>query len=387
MQMARSDDAFEDGARRADRLEDAIADRWRAFVASRSFALLVFIVAVLLSAFLAFKLVGNQITETNLLTESRVSLARYLDGTADRPFAHRVLTPLLVRFAQNVLHVPALVGMLPAVVPQKMAALCALATSEPAPSCDSVTAYFAVAYASVFCFLITIYAMTLRLFGRPVISLLSVGFFYLAVNAVLLLKLSHIYDFGLLLLVSLLLLALEYRKFVLYTVLLALAYANKETTILYAGVFFWVNVGRMKLAQNLLYFGIQILLFVVVHGSIRLYFAGNGGAGHEYYLPLQIYFFTEHIDLPMLLFMVFSVILVFYRFAEKGYLLRRASIVMLPWFVLFMVGGVQRELRVIFEIFPLVLLLATDSLVRFVLTDANPASAAPDARLELAGGR
>ena len=383
--MARSNDAFAGGAGRADRLEDAIADRWHAFVASRSFAFLVFIVVVLLSAYLAFKAVGNQITETQVLTESRVSLAKYLNGTVDRPFAHRVLTPLLVRFAQNVLHIPALVGMLP-VLPGKMAELCTRATSEPAPTCDNVTAYFAVAYAYAFGFLIATYAMTLRLFGRPFIALLSVAFFYVTVNAVILLDLSHIYDFGLLLFVSLLLLALEYRKFILYTVLLALAYANKETSVLYAGVFFVANFGLMSLARNLAYFTVQMLLFAVIYGAIVLHFAGNGGAGHEYYLPLQIYFLSEHITLPMLLFMTFAFVLVFYRFREKAHVLRRSSIVMLPWFVLFMIGGWPRELRTMFEIFPLILLMATDSLVRLVLGDVNPARVASNARLERAGG-
>ncbi len=214
--MARSDAAFAGDARPADSLTDALTDRWRSFVASRSFAILIFIIVVLLSAYLSFKAVGNQITQTNVLVESRVSLARYLDGTADRPFVHRVLTPVLVRFAQNVLHVPALVRMLPG-MQQKMAGFCTRAISEPAPTCDNVTSYFAVAYGYFFVFLIATYAMTLRLFGRPVIAAMAVGFVYEVVNAIILLDLSHIYDFGLLMFVVLLLLALEYRKFVLYT--------------------------------------------------------------------------------------------------------------------------------------------------------------------------
>jgi hypothetical protein len=197
------------------------------------------------------------------------------------------------------------------------------------------------------------------------------------VNAIILLDLSHIYDFGLLMFVVLLLLALEYRKFVLYTVLLALAYANKETSVLYAGVFLWVNFGRMKLTRNLAYFGIQMLLYAIVYGFIVWHFSENPGAGHEYYLPLQIYFLSEHIDLRMLLFMVLAFIVVFYRFPDKNHVLRRATIVLAPWFALFMVGGWPRELRTSFEVLPLVLLLAIDSIVRMVLGDASPAVARP----------
>lgn len=370
--MATSDDRPRDaasGTEWTDRLEQEVVRRWGAFLAGRSYRVLVFVVALLLTCFLSYKAVDNQLTETNLLHEDRVSLARYLAGTAFRPFAYRLLTPLLVEFAQNVLHIPDLVRMLGPFVQQKTALLCAGATSDPRPSCDNIVAYMSVAYGFVFCFLITMYCMAVRLFGRPMSGLLAVGLSYAAVNAVILLKLSHVYDFGGLLFVALLLLTLEYRKYLLYTVILAIAYANKETAILYSGVFFAVNFGRLPLRRNLIYFGAQLLLFLVIHGSIRQYFSHNEGFGHEYYLPLQISFFTEHVTLSILLFMLFSIVLFFYRFGEKNHTIRRACIVIYPWFVLFMIGGVEREVRVTFEIFPLLLLLAQDSLHRLILGD------------------
>ncbi|MCW3476888.1 hypothetical protein [Limobrevibacterium gyesilva] len=320
--------------------------------------------AACVAAFLSYKAVSNQITETTVLGEDRVSLARYLDGTAARPFAYRYLTPVLVNFARDQVHVPAL---LPDVLKAKTAVLCARATSEPAPSCDSVVAYAAVAGAYFFLFLMTVYVLSERLFGNPLIALASLGFSFLAVNAILLLGLSHIYDFGVLLFGTLLLLCLEYRWNLVFLLLLVPAYLMKETLILYAGTFFFVNIGRMPLARNLLYFLAQLALFVIVHGAVRAHFAGNAGAGHEYYLPEQIYFFTEHINLPMLMLMVGGLLAVFYDFPNKQETLRRASIIMIPWFLLFVTGGVQRELRVIFEILPLVLLLAMETFVRIVL--------------------
>ena len=44
----------------------------------------------------------------------------------------------------------------------------------------------------------------------------------------------------------------------------------------------------------------------------------------------------------------------------------------MPWFVLYLLFGVQRELRVMFEILPLVVLLTTDSVSRLILGDALP---------------
>ena len=164
-----------------------------------------------------------------------------------------------------------------------------------------------------------------------------------------------------------LLLCLEYRRLMLFTALLAVGFLTKETLVLYAGTALFVNLGRIPLARNLLYFVIQIVLFVVVHGAVRAHFAGNPGEGHEYYLPGQIFFFTEHIVLQILLPMLFATLLVFYDFHNKPETIRRASVIIAPWLVLFMIGGVPKELRVMLEIYPVVLLLMYDSCVRLVL--------------------
>jgi hypothetical protein len=98
-----------------------------------------------------------------------------------------------------------------------------------------------------------------------------------------------------------------------------------------------------------------------------MHFSANPGEGHEYYLPGQIYFFTEHILIHFLMPMILGVLLMFYDFPNKPETLRRASIIIAPWFVLYMIGGVPRELRVMFEIMPLVAMLMYDSCVRMVL--------------------
>lgn len=352
-------------------LEGLLLENWGARLRGRAWQALFLLVAVLAAGFLSYKAASNQITETNLLREDRVSLAAYLDGTAARPFAHRVMTPLLVNAALD-LGVPGLLRALPGPVGAKLPQWCAGATSVPAPTCDMVAAYFAVAAGYFFGFLLLIYATCLRLFGgNPLAALAGLGLAFLAVNGVLLQNdLSHIYDFGNLMFVTLLLLCLERRWNVAFTALLPLAFLTKETLFLYSGAFFLANLGRMPFARNLGLFAIQVLSFVVLHTAVRMYFAGNAGEGHEYYLPDQIHFFTEQITVSTLLLLTTALLLAFYRFGEKSIALRRACIVMVPWFALFMVGGEKKELRVIFEILPLLLLLTTDTLVRLVCRDA-----------------
>jgi hypothetical protein len=340
---------------------------WAAITASTALRALCLVLAVVAALFLAYKAVGNQITETNVLSEDRVSLAAYMDGTANRPFAYRVLTPLAMHVVRDVLRLPSLVPSLPRAGQDKLADFCARATAQPPAGCDTIVSYFVVAYAFCFVFLMLIYALSLRLFGNPIIALLGLLFTFMAVDAVLLLRLSHIYDFGVMMFVSLMLLCLEYRRTALFTLVFALAILQKETLCLYAAALFLLQTDRLSWPRNLAVLAGFVLLFAVVHGAVVIAFAGNPGAGHEYYLPDQIAYFSEKVHLPDFILMVTAIALVFYRFPFKSRMLRCASIVMLPWFCLFMVGGVQREARVMFEIFPIIVLLALDTLVRMIL--------------------
>jgi hypothetical protein len=233
------------------------------------------------------------------------------------------------------------------------------------PSCDDLAAYVAVGGTYFFVFLMAFYVLCLCVSGQPLLALFGVFFAFLTVNAILLQGLSHLYDFGGLMFTTLLLICLQRGWTVGFTLLLPLAFLTKETLFLYSGAFFMANLGRISFGRNLGLFAIQILSFIVLHGLVRWVFANNPGAGHEYYLPDQIGFFTEQITVTMLILLVMALALVFFRFPDKDIALRRACVVIAPWFVLFMIGGEKKELRVIFEVLPLLLILATDSLARF----------------------
>jgi hypothetical protein len=338
---------------------------WRARLAMPWLRIAILLLAIPLAGYLSFKAVGNQITETNLLHEDRVNLATYLDGTAYKPFVYRVLNPALVRAAEA-LGAPGLLRALPGPLAQKLPDWCAAITVSPAATCDNLAAYVAVAGAEFFAFLLLIYTICLRLFRNPLVALFGLGFAFFGANAVLLQRLSHVYDFGVLAMVTLLLLCLQRGWALAFTLLLPLAFLTKETLALYAGAFFLADLGRRDTARTALYFVIQIASFVVIHGLVRAHFEGNAGFGHEYYLPEQIHFFTEQITISWLIAMTVALVLIFYRFGEKAQFLRRASIVLAPWFVLFLIGGVEKELRVAVEVLPIILLLTIDSLVRLV---------------------
>lgn len=327
----------------------------------------------LLCAFLAYKAVTNQITETSIGKEDRDSLVRMIDGTAARPFAYRLLTPALVGLVGDLLPIPALVHGLPNLAQARLGLMCAHFTAAPVPSCDAVAAYMVVAWLWYLTFLLTMAALARQLICRGILPALGVvALSYLTVNAIILLQLSHAYDYGTLMFGALLLLCLAHERHALFCVVLGFACLNKESAIIYGLAFLAVNLPRLRPARIGIYLGVQAVTFLVLHGGVRHRFRTNPGTGMEIFAKQQLYYFTEHIGLARLLPLVFVFIVVFYGFPQKHPCLRRASWVILPWSLLFLVGGQQGELRVTFEVLPVILLLASDSLVRFV--GAGPAA-------------
>jgi hypothetical protein len=348
--------------------EKLLLNNWGARLSGRTWQRLFLVLAVALAALLSYEAVSNQITETNVLHEDRVSLASYMNGTAAQPFVYRIVTPFLMEIAQDVIHAPSILRALPGPLAVKLPQWCALATSTPLPSCDNVAAYFAVAGAECFCFLMLVYVICLRLFaGNPLTSLLGMMFCFVGVNAILLLRLSHMYDFGTLMFATLLLLCLERGWNIAFTLLLPVAFLTKETLVLYCSAFFMANLGRIGFGRNLALTLAQIVSFVTLYGLVMWHFSGNPGGGHEYYLPDQIHFFLQEITLTQWLQAMVALILAFYGFRNKHPVLRRSCIVLLPWFGAAMLGGEKKELRVMFEVLPLILLLSMDSLVQLIL--------------------
>jgi hypothetical protein len=341
---------------------------WGARLSGRFWQILFLVLAIFLAALLTSAVVSDQITGTGVLHEDRVSLASVMNGTAAQPFAYRVVTPFLMQIAQDVLRAPSVLRALPGPLAAKLPEWCALATSTPRPTCDTVAAYVAVAGAYCFCFLMLIYAMCLRLFaGNPLISLLAMMFASVSVNAIFLLHLSHMYDFGVLMFATLLLICLERGWNLAFTLILPVAFLTKETLVLYSSAFFMANLGRIGFIRNIALTLTQIVSFVVLYGLVMWHYSGNPGGGHEYYLPDQIRFFLQEITIVQWLLLLVVLVLTFYGFRDKNPVLRRSCIVFLPWLAAAMMGGEKKELRVMLEVVPLILMLSMDSLVQMIL--------------------
>lgn len=345
---------------------------WRAVRAAMTAAM------VVVCAFLAWKATDNQLTQTLFGLDAHDSIRRFLAGTQSRPFAYRVFAPGLIRLARDVLHVPALARAAPAFLAAKVPVICARYGTGRESSCNEIVSYFFVGFWLYLGFLLTMYAMALRLFrGSIILGAATVYLAFALENAIILRGLSHTYDWGTLLFGALFLWCLLAERPLLFTLLMPVACLNKETAVLYAAPFLFAQLGRLPFRRNLALFATQLASFLVVYGAERLYFAANPGTWMEIHLAGQIYLFSEHITLPLLFGLLGAVVLAFYRFPDKHPALRASCIMILPWAVLFLIGAVPREIRDTFELLPLLVLMTMQSLVAFVLPAPE---AAPRAR-------
>ena len=340
---------------------------WDATMANRGVRFVLLALSAVLCAFLSWKAVDNQLTQTLFGLDPHDSIRRFLAGTQAKPFAYRVFTPALIYVAQYWLHIPALAQAAPAFIAHKVPTICARYGAGQESSCGNIISYFVVGWALFLGFLLTMFVMAKRLFNGNL--LLAAGTVYLSfalVNAILLRGLSHTYDWGTLLFGALFLLCLLAERPILFCLVMVVACFNKETAILFGAPFFLANLDRLGPRRTIALCAVQLLTFIVIYGGLRLHFAHNPGTWMEIHLREQIYLFSEHIDLPLLFGLLTAIILVFYRFPDKDPTLRAACIIMPPWFALYLVGAVDREIRDTFEIVPLLVLLTMQSLVALV---------------------
>lgn len=407
--------------------------------------LLFWLLACLLSLACAYKATYQQLSNTKILEEKHDDLAAEVDGTADRPYVFRVLTPFLVRSVNSLAPGKSLPGGVGGLVRGRC---------SPTLPCPTLAAYSLVAPTLFFLFLITTFAAAHRILASDLWALASVLLSFFLANALLLRHLSHIYDFGTLFFAALLLLTASSRRSTLFFVTLMLACANKESLILYSFAFaairwndstsrkslldrtpaaplpnpgpsvtphdpsrplsqpdpatpatlrdlsppathpdpapaethpdlaprasqpdpgrrLWPDPGHQAIWRDrtrriLLPLAVQLAGFLVLYTLIGHHFAQNPGTPVQIHLLDWIDYLGATMTLPALLLTLLALWLPFAGFAAAPPTLRQASVILLPWLLLLFIGGGPGELRVLFEVLPLLVLLTCAHLQRTV---------------------
>ena len=305
---------------------------------------------------------------------SRARFGDTLTGRAWRPFVGRVLLPWTVRGTAALTPEPAREAVAGSVR--------ALLTPEGKPEYIHDYAFeFALTVLLLFSSLLG-FAYSLRRLAAVTLDLKGRGLDLVPVPALLLLPcmytyMNYVYDFPNLFLFTLGLVMVVERRWPAFLVVFGLATLNKETSILLTLVWLLDSRGRLsgrRLAEGL---AVQILGWAAIRGSITLLYQDNPGAVVEWWhlhgnlaLGSRIIANLRHRPLSDIqtkwgpkLVVVLAAVGVAVSLRRTPVFLKRASVIVVPLFVLTLFMGTLEEARQFYEFYPIALLVLTGGML------------------------
>lgn len=300
----------------------------------------------------------------NLNGYERARFIEMVYGTAYRPYVMRALVPFAVRLLR---------GLVPAgLEPFLQQDICARL-----PLLDKLMDYLkwekaylmeyaigvVLLYASLLGFM-----MVLRRFARRLYEMDQRLADLLPIGAVLVLPIffrrgtHYLYDFPALVLFLLGLLLLLERRWIWYYVVLILGLLNKETAILLVLPFVLHLSHKMERKRLIGHIALQMTIFLVIKLGLFLLFRDNPGTTFENNLRWNLRVSLRPYEYGALLDVLSIVLLVGYRFVQKPLFLRQSLWLLFPFFLSYVVGGLYSEIRVFYEIYPILFLLAFQTL-------------------------
>lgn len=168
----------------------------------------------------------------------------------------------------------------------------------------------------------------------------------------------YLYDFPSLTLFTLALSLLARRHWRAFYPVFAIGILNKETMILATLVFglaFWRSMPRATLLRHL---AAQSLLFLAIQAGLRRIFAGTPGGAVELHLEKNILLIAGSSGPLAVGLLLAASFLVLLRLGRKPAFLRRSLGIMVPLGLSYLCFGIYGEVRVFYEAFPVLFLLA-----------------------------
>lgn len=183
---------------------------------------------------------------------------------------------------------------------------------------------------------------------------------------------GYIYDFSALLLMTLSYGLLVRKNLLAYVLLFPLVTLNKETSILLILVY-WLHFHTMEDKRTFYtYLAAQIGTFVIIKIALYWAFRDNLGDSFEFHLPEHFIEYQRIFrEFPLLIIYYFVImigpsLLMAYRWEEKPLFLQNALLTFGPLFFLYLLFGFPFELRVFYEIYPIVFLIILHSMGRLL---------------------
>jgi hypothetical protein len=302
---------------------------------------------------------------------SVASLEVLMDGSAHKPFVFRQLIPKTIL-------------VIDALVPKRLSTLI-----EAQLFSHKTTAWifgevrvpqelaFEASLALIIDFLsLVVYAAFLFSLGKslfpasprlPVVAVL-IGLAAIPPNV----EYAYFYDFPVLALSAAVLYYLAEARFFPYIVAYSLACVNKETSVLFVVLFFFVARARLSRKRFWLLLGGQVLFFALLRLAQSIAYRANAGSSMHLHWRSHIEHLGDYSLEGFAAFLFFAT-LICASFPDKPTILKRGLWLLLPFEVLFLIGGNPGEYRVFYELHPVLVLLAAHGLFSLV----RPASGIP----------
>lgn len=306
--------------------------------------------------------------------ERQTGIAAQVDGTAYRPYVYRQLIPRLVRV---------LMAPLPREVWTRMAQKIlnsgAVARFEYATAChyewwDAKT-LVPIGLSAIITFLCLIgYQVAIRALLQH--ELVAPRAFFAVVPLALCYGLLFLnrggtlsYDYPQVFLFALGILLLAKDKLTLFYLVYILGMINKETSVLLAIVFAVVYRGRLDTLKYIAHLTALTVIFLIIKLTLQYVYAGN--LGHPLYHHVcdhNIAFMLDPKSASEIISLTLLIIgLAVRNWRSKPLILRQASVVLWPLFILTFLFGWIDEVRDLIEVFPSGLALAAISVGQDIL--------------------
>ena len=284
-------------------------------------------------------------------------------GRAHRPFVERTLVPSTIRVIRRLLPREALgairrtVSGAPLFLPRKLGAL----GWEPAFLAEYAIA-IPVLYALLAAFPFALRRLFLAVYDAPgaaaiagvLATLLLPSFFFDRGT-------HYLYDFAALLLFTLALVFVARGRLLPYYLVFALGVLNKETMILATLVFLAAGRERLTRQDQLRHLVLQLAVFGGIRMTLARIFAGNPGGTVEWHFIKNLRLMAAAPNPWSALMLASVAILVLARLGEKPFFLRSSLVVLPPLVASYLFLGIYGEVRVFYEAYPLLFLLAFDN--------------------------
>ena len=306
---------------------------------------------------------GADTVSTSLNGDPRSTLDGLVKGTAYNPFVQRALVPAATR---------EIVGAIPPAWKDGVTGILLASpkfTKEAARlgwDTREIPEYIvslSLALAALVAFPFVLRSLFLSLYDVDVVvaNLVALGVL-LGLPPFFLVGTHYIYDFPSLLFFTAGLYLLLRRKWILFYLMFILGCVNKETMVLLAAATVILNSRTMPRGKLLSHVLAQVLIFGVIKTILVLTFRNNPGGSLEFHLWGNIHNLLFPYTFETAFLLIVACVLVFSDFHSKHPALRKAALLLVPFWLLMFTFAWMTEIRDLYEIYPVYALLAAHTI-------------------------